>query len=363
MRFRCERDTLAEALASAGRAVSTRASLPVLSGIRLDLHGDVLRVTGSDLDLTINAAAKVNGEADGTAVVNAKLVTDIVRALTDGAVELTADDDGATITAGRSQFTVPTMPASEFPKLAEPAGEDITVDAAHFAAAVRQVVPAASNDENRPILRGVQVEAEGGGVKLVATDSYRLAVRDLPGTSLLTEGQSVLVPRNALQELLRMLGDAEQLTFRLGERDLTFEVGESYLVTRLIDGQFPNYRQLIPDQHPNRLTIGRDVLIEAVKRVKVVARDSSTPVRLTMKTDELELAAATQDYGSSFEQLDAKYEGAELTAAFNPDYLIAGAEAATGDEVVLETVDALKPALLRGSDSTQYRYVLMPVRI
>jgi DNA polymerase-3 subunit beta len=173
----------------------------------------------------------------------------------------------------------------------------------------------------------------------------------------------VLVPRNALQELLRMLGDVAELTLRLGEREASFEIGGSYLVTRLIEGQFPNYRNLIPNDHPNRLTVGREALVEAVKRVKVVARDPSTPVRLSMSVGSLSLTANTQDYGDAFEQVDAIYDGADLEVAFNPDYLITGAEAAAGDEITLETIDGHKPALLRSAESPDYRYVLMPVRV
>jgi len=365
VKFVCERDKLAETLGSAGRAVSSRASLPVLSGLRLELTGNLLRVTGSDLDLTISATAEVNGQEDGIAVLTAKLVTDIVRALPEGRVEVSVANDEANIasSSGRSQFSVRTIPATEFPKLAEPAGEPVPIDAAVFAAAVKQVVPAASNDPNRPILGGVQIEAEGDGVKLVATDSYRLAVRDLPGTAFLGAGQTVLVPRNALQELLRILGDADKLTLRLGEREASFEVGDTYLVTRLIEGQFPNYRNLIPEAHPNHLKVSREALMEAVKRVRVVSRDAATPVKLVMRSGELELSVATQDYGTALETIDADYNGDELSVAFNPEYLIAGADAAVGDEVHLETIDSLKPALLRSADNPEYRYVLMPVRI
>lgn len=362
MKFRCERDLLAEALSTAGRAVSPRASLPVLSGVRLELAGATLRVTGSDLDLTISAGVNVDAESDGVAVVNAKLVTDIVRVLDAGAVTISVDDDEAQISGGRSEFSVRTVAATEFPALPEADGEVVNVDAVQFKSAVQQVLPAASQDLDRPILRGVQMETEQGGVRLVATDSYRLAVRDLPGSTFLAEGQSVLVPRNALQELVRLLDDDDTLGLRLGERDVAFDVGESRVVTRLIEGQFPNYRSLIPSAHPNQLTINRQELIEASKRVKVVAPDASTPVRMSMKPDGVELSVTTQDHGSSFEQLDAKYEGTELDVAFNPDYLTAGAEAATGDEVIIETVDNLKPALLRSPDSPNYRYVLMPVR-
>lgn len=362
MKFRCERDVLAEALSTASRAVTTRASLPVLSGVRLELSADTLSVTGSDLDLTVTAGVGVDAETDGVAVVNAKLITDIVRALDSGAVTVSVEDDEAQITAGRSEFSVRTIASNEFPSLPYPEGEVVSVDAGMFKAAVQQVLPAASQDMDRPILRGVQMETEDGGVRLVATDSYRLAVRDLPGTTFLEEGQAVLVPRNGLAELVRMLDDDDELGLRLGEREAAFETGSSRVVVRLIEGQFPNYRSLIPTAHPNRLSIGRSELIEATKRVKVVATDTATPVRMSMKSEGVELSVTTQDHGSSFEQLDGKFEGSELDVAFNPDYLTAGAEAATGDEVIIETVDNLKPALLRSPDNPDYRYVLMPVR-
>ncbi|MCC5951491.1 MAG: DNA polymerase III subunit beta [Acidimicrobiia bacterium] len=362
MKFQCERDRLAEALTIAGRAVSARASLPVLSGVHLELRHGTLRVTGSDLDLTISSVVDVDGDDDGIGVVNAKLLTDIVRVLDEGAVRMEVDDEEARISAGRSEFAVRTVAAAEFPNLPEPATEGVEVEAAMFAAAVRQVLPAASQDVDRPILRGVQMETEDAGVRLVATDSYRLSVRDLPGTTFLAEGQQVLVPRIALSEVARLLDDQQSLTLRLGERDATFEVGSTQIVTRLIEGAFPNYRSLIPSSHPNKLTVGRDVLLDAVRRVKVVARDTATPVRLKMSADGLELSVTTQDYGNALEQVDAKYEGSELTVAFNPEYLTAGVEAATGDEVTIETIDNLKPSLVSSPESPEYRYVLMPVR-
>ena len=220
VKFRCERDMLVEALGTAQRAVTNRgASLPVLSGVRLELREGQLLFTGSDLDLTISVTLAVTGSEDGVGVLPAKLVTDIVRALAPGAVEVEVSDEEAAISSGRSQFAVRTIPAHEFPKLPEPANDTVQLDARAFADALRQVVSAASVDESRPILTGVLMTAEEGGLRLVATDSYRLAVRDLPGTSILPEGQSVLVPSHALKELTRLLGDAQSVVLRLGERD------------------------------------------------------------------------------------------------------------------------------------------------
>jgi DNA polymerase-3 subunit beta len=364
VKFRCERDTLAEALGTAGRAATGRTgSLPVLSGLRLDLRDDALTVTGTDLELTIQTDVVVSGEASGSAVVPARLTSEIVRALPAGAVAVDAGPDEVRISAGRSQFAVRPLSVDDYPKVGEPAPHEVTLETALFGEALRQVVRAASSDESRPILTGVLLTAEDAGLRLVATDSYRLAQRDLSDASVLSAGQKVIVPSRALNELQRVLGGTGDVRLRLGDRDATFETGTVRITTRLIEGEFPNTRQLIPQNYPNRLTVGREALLDAIRRVKLLARDS-TPIRLHMTTDGLDLTAVTQDIGQAAETVDAKFEGSEMTVAFNPDYLSAGVDAVSGDEVVLETLDALKPAVLRGGDGGgDYLYLLMPVRV
>lgn len=365
MKFRCERDVLVEALGTASRATASRGgALPVLAGIRAQLSGDVLTLTGHDLELTISVDIRegVSGGADGVSVLPARLVSDVVRSLPPGAVEVDADGEQARITAGRSEFSLRLFPAEEYPRLPEPSGDAVTLDATELGDALKQVVPAASGDDARPILTGVLVTAEKDGLRLVATDSYRLAVRDLPGQSILAEGQSVLVPSRALNDLTKVLGGLGELTVRLGERDASFEAGDVRLTTMLIEGDFPNYRGLIPSAHPNRMTVGRDALLEGVRRVKLLAREA-TPVRLGMSSEGLDLVAVTQDVGQAHESLDAKYEGSELTVAFNPDYLLQGIEVLPGDEVLIESVDSLKPALVRSPEHPEFLYLLMPVRV
>lgn len=362
MKFRCERDELVEALGTTGRAVANRGgSLPVLSGVRLELTGDTLRLTGSDLDLTISVTVEVGGEGDGVAVVPSKIASDVVRSLDPGRVELTVDGDEAQITSGRFTSSIRLLPADEFPRLASPAEHAVTLGGADLASALSQVVSAASSDDARPILTGVLMAAEGGGLRLVATDSYRLAVRDLAGSAVLEEGQSVLVPSRALRELVRALGD-DDVTLRLGEREATFEVGSTRLTTRLIEGEFPNYRGLIPSSYPNRMVVSREALGDAVRRVRLMAREA-TPVRLTMGDAGVELDAVTQDIGQASEAVEGSFEGTELTVGFNPDYLLDGIEVAPGDEIALETTDANKPAVLRATGRDDFLYLLMPVRI
>jgi DNA polymerase-3 subunit beta len=356
---------LVEALGTAGRATAGRSgALPVLGGVRLAVTGDQLQVTGTDLDMTITVSAAVSGEADGVVVAPGRLVTDIVRALEPGAVNIDADEEELRIASGRSHFMVRTHPAGDFPRLPVPSGDSVTLPVEGLAEALRQVTRAASGEDSRPILTGVLMVAEGDGLRLVATDSYRLAVRDLQGLGVLAEDQKVLVPSRALNELMRLLGSsAGQVSLRLGTHDATFDVGDVTLTTRLIEGEFPNYKALIPSGYPNRLIVGRDALLDAVRRVKLLARDATTPVRIALRPNGIELTVITTDWGTATEDVDAKYEGAEMTVAFNPNYLIEGVEAVTGDDVALDTLDALKPATLRPTDGDDYLYLLMPVRV
>lgn len=365
MKFRCEREALAEALSTAGRAASGRSgALPVLTGLRLEVTGDRLQVTGSDLDLTIQSSLEVGGEVDGGVVLPARLAADIVRSLGSGKVEVSVAADEVAITNGRSHFSVRPLSLDDYPRVAQTSGASVTLPTAEFGEALRQVVRATSSDEQSPVLTGVLMTAEGDGMRMVATDKYRLAVRDLAGQQVLAAGQKVVVPGRALSELQRLVNGGESLTMRLGERDAAFEVGGVRLTTRLIEGEFPDYKRLIPASQPNSLTVGREALLEAIRRVKILAKETSTPVRLQMAGDTLRLTAITQDVGNATEELDASYSGEDLVVAFNPDFLMAGVEACQGDSVVLSTTDGMRPAVVRGtSGDGDYLYLLMPVRV
>lgn len=363
MKFRCEREALAEAFGIASRAATSRTgALPVLSGLRLQLTGNQLSITGSDLDLTIQTTLEVAGDTDGGAVILARLASDIVRSLASGAVDVVIEGEEVSISNGRSHFTVRPLTLDDYPKLVPTADSAVVLPAEEFGRALGQVVRAASNDEARLNLTGVMFAAEGTGLRMVATDSYRLAVRDLLGQQVLAAEQKVLVPHRALTELQRLVGGVEQVTMRLGDREATFEVGTTRLTTRLIENEFPNYRQLIPASHPNTLTVEREPLLEAIRRVKILAKDA-TPVRLQMGGDVLRLSAISQEWGNASEELDAQFAGNEVTVAFNPEYLAAGVEACQGDSITLSTIDAMKPAVLRGAGHQDYLYLLMPVRV
>jgi len=366
VKFRCERDTLADAVATAQRAVASRTgAMPVLSGLRVTLTPGSLELVGTDLELTIRVRVPADTDGEGSAVVPARLFSEIVRQLEGDTVSVELADDDARIEAGRFATTLRTLSAAEFPRLPEVSEGGVRVEAAAFAEALRQVVPGASRDDARPILTGVLLTASAGGLRLVATDSYRLALRDLQGVSMLEEGQKVLVAAKGLGEVQRLLsGETGDIDVVLGEREVVFRVGGTEVTTRLIEGDFPNYQQLIPSGYPNRLTVSRDALQAAVNLVRLVGQSKDTaPIRLGMTAEGLELSAIAQDVGEAHESVEAKYEGTDLTVAFNSQFLLDGIDAAASDEVVIESIDPLKPAVMKATDSADFLYLLMPVRI
>jgi DNA polymerase-3 subunit beta len=381
VKFRCERDSLVEVLATAGRAVSSRTSTSMaLGGVRIEASGNHLAVVGTDLDLTVHVSSEAIGITDGVCVAPAKLLADIVRSLEPGAVTIEAEGEKVEIGAARSRFSLRTFPVDDFPTLPEPPEPATFLPAAGLASALRQVVRAASNDDARPLLTGVLVAAEGNGVRLVATDSYRLAMRDIDGSDALVDASQILVPARALAELQKLSvlgisgkdggGNGDQdgnggpsIGLSIGDHDVTFTAGDVKVSTRLLDGTYPDYRQLIPAEYPNRLHVGKDSLLDALRRVRLLVRDNTTPVRLSMRTGGVDLTVVSQEVGDASETVDADFDGTDLTIAFNPTYLIDGVEAVTGDEVLLETVDATKPATVRAAEETNFRYLLMPVRV
>ena len=279
MKFRSERDALIEMLATAGRAVGTRStSSPVLSGLLLSCTGNVLSVTGTDLDLTIQVTEEVIGVEDGVCVVPARLSTDIVRRLEPGAVTFAHGEDHITISAARSNFKLRTYPVVEFPAVGRSTEAVVQLPEAALGEAVRQVVRAASHDDARPLLTGVLLSRVDGSIRMVATDSYRMAMRDLPGIAALPGEDDLLVPARALAELQRLpshrpAGDEENGTVGVAAStsEITFWQGRVQISTRLLEGRYPDYNQLIPDHYPNRLHLGKETFLAAL-RTRAAAR-------------------------------------------------------------------------------------------
>ncbi len=348
----------------------------MLSGLMLQVDGNRLEVTGTDLDLTIRVDQEVIGIEDGNCVVPGRLSADVVRALEAGAVTLEASDEKVAISSARAHFELRAYPAVEFPLLPSPPAAAVTLPRGVLVEALRQVVRAASGDDARPLLTGVLFSNNGGVVRLVATDSYRLALRDLHGTSVIGRDGDVLVPARALSELQRLApssgtgsgaaetaGPGTDVGVAAGVSDITFSVGHIRISTRLLEGTYPDYRQLIPEHYPNCLHVGRESLLAALRRVRLLVRDNTTPVRLSMRPNGVDLTVVSQEVGEASETVDGDFTGEDLVIAFNPSYLIDGVDAVLDDEVFVETDNPARPATVRAAGRDDFRYLLMPVRV
>jgi DNA polymerase-3 subunit beta len=362
VKFRCDRDLLSEALQTVQRGVSTRPGITALTGVLMTVGEGELALTTTDLEVTSEVRIPVEAKEDGNALVPARLLADMVKALAPDAVDFETDGSQAKVACRSFEGTLRCLAAEDFPAVRDVEGIRVTVDAGAFAEGVGQVARAASRDEARPVLTGVLVEASREGVTMVATDSYRLAVRELRATG---DGEArALIPERAIAEAGRAAAGDErgQVELIIGEAQTAFRVGTLRMTSRLIEGEFPNYRQLLPEPGQNRLSTGRVELLEAVRRVGLLARESS-PVRLEMNALGVRLSSSSPDLGGAVEAVEGAYEGEELTAAFNPNYLGDGLSAPTADRVTLELRDGLKPALVRGEGEDAYTYLVMPVRL
>jgi DNA polymerase-3 subunit beta len=361
VKFRCDRDELADALQTVQRGVSARPGIPALTGVLMTVSEGSLTLATTDLEVSTELSVEVQAIEPGVALVPARLVADIVRKLDSAPVEFTVNDQQATISCAAYEGQIRCLPAEDFPARREPSGTKVTVDAHEFADAVKQVARAASKDEARPILTGVLLEVNREGLTLVATDSYRLAVRELTAKG---EGETkVLIPERAITEAGRAAEamDKGQVELLLEDSQATFRAGGLTLTSRLIEGEFPSYRQLIPEGYESHLTVSRIGLLDAVSRVGLLARENS-PVRLEFNALGVRLSSSSPDLGGAVEVVEAEYTGTDTTVAFNPGYLIDGLNAATGEKARIEVRDGLKPALVKGG-TEGYLYLVMPVRL
>ncbi|MHB1208879.1 MAG: DNA polymerase III subunit beta [Acidimicrobiales bacterium] len=365
MKFKSERDILVEALSAASRVVATRL-IGASSGVLLSLVGNHLTVTGTDLDITVRTKVDVIGLEDGSCVVPARLIVDAVRSLEAGAVTIASSEETVEVSLGRAKFSLRTFSVMDYPNLPPVSGALTTIAALDLIQGLNQVVRAAANDDARPLLTGVLFTTEAETLRLIATDSYRLAVRDVPGVSGIGGNHDLLVPARALQELQRAaatLSAEAEIGVTLTDAEICFIVGTTTIASRLIDGNYPSVLQLIPASYPNQMRIAKDTLLTSLKRAKLLAKDSTSSVRLTMREKTVEIRTQSHDAGDVEDNVDADYNGEEMTIAFNPSFLIDGIEAVPGDEVVLEMSDAVRPAMVHGVDDTRFRYLLMPVRV
>ncbi|MEK6326717.1 MAG: DNA polymerase III subunit beta [Actinomycetota bacterium] len=367
MKLSISRDVLLAALQLVGRAVSTRATLPSLSGIKLIAADGRLTLSATDTELGLTlTVSEVAVDGDGTLLLPGRLLGDVVRNLPEGEVTLALrpEERDIELTAGSARFHLRTLPVEDFPRLPEFEGEAAKLPAEPLAATIDRVARAASRDEVRPILTGVLLHAEGGTLTMVATDSYRLSVKHTELERQLPEPIEANVPARALRELARIIAQEgpDEVAISLARNQAVFQTGSAILFSRLIEGQFPSWRQLIPESFEHEVRLPRPELVEVARRVSQLAQRNA-PLRFAFAEGELTVAAETPEVGDASEALPAPYSGEPLEIAFNPQFLIEGLESVEGDELAIKLSSPLRPGLLQPVGREDFSYLVMPIRL
>ncbi len=390
MRFRVERDVLAEAVIWTARALPQRPPVPVLAGILVEADaGGTLRLSCFDYEVSARTEVPAEVTEPGRALVSGRLLADIARSLPGRPVDVVQDGAKLAVTCGASRFSLLTMPVEEYPALPSMPAAVGTVAGDALSDAVSRVAVAASRDETLPILTGVRLEIEGDTLTLLATDRYRLAMRELPWQSAAPGASAVALLRaRTLSDVAKSLGTGDvTLALATGEAGGSpggaagssarrgsasgmagFEAGGRRSTSQLVDGDYPKVRALFPAEAPVTAVVPTPALLEAVRRVALVA-ERNTPVRLSFSAGQVVLEAGQGEDAQASEAIDAALEGDDITIAFNPQYLLDGLSAVGAPFVRLSFTQPTKPAVLTGQaeadaeHDTSYRYLLMPVRL
>ncbi|MCB7036695.1 DNA polymerase III subunit beta [Eggerthella sinensis] len=365
MKFSINQSELQNALSVVLKGIATRSTLPILSGIYLDAHDDTLTLQATDLELSIQYSVSALIEETGKAVVPGKLFSDIVKNLPDAAVHVEAEDDSAVITCDTASFSIKTLDAEDFPGFPHvDVQQEIAIPFAQFASMVKRVARTVSKDESRAILTGVLITLEDSMLKMVATDSYRLAITETQLEDSAAEEFQAVISGSFLQEIASLPRSDENLKLALAENQIVVTYHDTVFINRRLEGNFPNYRQLLPDSYVTRVSMDVGHLIAGVKRTSLLGQTSS-PVRfdINIASQTAQLSAVAQDVGSAQETLSCEGEGEDVEIAFNYAYVLDGLSSVNTDNVYLEVQSSLKPGIFKSAEGENFLYLVMPVRI
>src|SRR5215470_9986288 len=363
MKIVCQREELSQKRAMVARAVSTRASVQILSGVLLRAEAGRLHLAATDMELSLRSSLEAQVEGDGAVVVPGRLLVDLVRLLPDSevTVEHRADENVVRVTSGPSSSTLHTYAVDDFPRLPEiDEGSLHSVDRAALLETVARVQRSASRDESRPVLTGILVRFEAGKLVMAATDSYRLSVKETELSGEAPELEAI-IPARALAELGRIAQSGESIELGVHENQVVFAADNVWLTTRRIDGQFPNYRQLLPETFEHELTLPRNELLDVVRRVGVMVQRTS-PIQLRFAEGELTVFARTQDVGEAKESVPVQFSGEAMEIGFNAEFLREGIESIGADDLRLKLISPLRPAVIDGGEDDP-TYLIMPIRL
>ena len=363
LKITCAKDALVQAVGVVSRAVSSRTSVQILSGILIEPEGSGLRVAATDMELSLRATLSAQVEGDGAIVLPGKTFADIARLLPadEVSIEHKPAESVVHVTSGSASYTLHTYNPEDFPRLPElDAVTTFAVEREPLLETIGRVARAASRDESRPVLTGILVQFTTGMLVMAATDSYRLAVKETVLEGTVPELEAI-VPARALQELARIATSGDEVEVGVHENQVIFATSGVWLTTRRIDGQFPNYKQLLPEAFEYELTVPRLELLDVVRRASVMIQ-RSTPLQVRFAEGELTVIARTHEVGESKESMPIGFTGETLEIGFNADFLRDGLESLEGDDVRVKLISPLRPAVIQG-DGDDFTYLVMPIRL
>lgn len=366
MKLSVTRNELSGKLALVSRALSSRHAIQALSGVLISAEGGEVVIQATDNDLGIRAKLEATVDGDGTMLLPGRLFSDVTRSLGAEQVELEsrAEQGDVELRCGASRFHLRSLPAADFPPLPTPQGTAVKIPAGALVETVEIVARAASKDDMRPVLTGVLVSLRDDALTMVATDSYRLSVKRTPVEGRIEGELEANIPARALSELSRIIAadSIEEVEVELQANQALFRLGDAQLNTVLIEGQFPNYKQLLPESFEHDIRINRAEFLEVTRRVGQLAQ-RNVPLKLSFEPGELTVSASTPDLGDAEEKMPVSFDGEPLEIGFNPEYLIDGIDSVKGDEALLRLISPLRPGLIQATDSTDFTYLVMPIRL
>lgn len=363
IKFKVTKEKILDGLQRVQNVVSTRTTLPILSNVLVQAKGGALNLTTTDLDVGVRCTVEAEVSKAGATTLPARKLFSILKEVPATEIEVEVDDkNAASIRCGTSYYKIMGLPEEEFPRFPEPEGaKNLKIEQPVLRDMLKKTAYAVSNDETRYVLNGVYMGLKADKLTVVATDGRRLALIEHDIEVPKGAEAELIVPTKAVAELQRLLGDKGDAKLSLGENQIIFELNGTTLVTKLIEGTYPNFRQVIPTETKERVTLERETLLAALHRASILASDKSQSVRLTFSKNTLTIKAVTPEVGEAQETLSINYKGKEVTIAFNPQYLMDPLRHLDADEIFLEMTDELSPGVVKVN--APFLYVLMPMRL
>ncbi|MGL5347146.1 MAG: DNA polymerase III subunit beta [Peptostreptococcaceae bacterium] len=364
MKIICNQKLLAHKIGIAQKAINGKTTLELLKGILISAKDDQLKLTGYDLEIGIETYAQAEVIQDGEIVVNARLFGDIIRKLPDSFVEIETDsDNNVYINCVNSRFKIKGDSAKEYPRLPEVKEEDLyNIPQDLLKNMIKQTVFATSQDQTKPVLMGELLEIVNGNISLVAIDGYRLAVRSCSVDSVINDAK-VIIPGKALIDVNSLLSSEEDVKLGFDEKNAIFMINDTKIITRLLEGEFIDYKKLLPREHNSKVKLNTKELLNSIERASLLSQsEKNNLIKLSIRDNAMAITSNT-DKGNVYEEVSLELEGDYLDIAFNSRYFLEGLKNIDSEEIFIEFTTNVNPCIIRPADGVKYTYLLLPVRI